>query len=71
MGLVSEDPELGTVRYCRGCGETWPLDDEFWYFDKRGHVLGRCRACWSERIWDAKGRRFVDTLPEWDPRPAE
>lgn len=47
------DPILGLVRLCRGCGEEWPADTEFFYFaaDRHGklRVLGRCRACWSER----------------------
>lgn len=30
--LYREDPELGTERLCRVCGEWWPLDDDFWYF---------------------------------------
>lgn len=47
--LDSDDPVLGVVRLCRGCGETWPKDGEFWYFDRHDRVLGRCRACWSER----------------------
>lgn len=51
--LDSVDPILGVVRLCRGCGETWPKDQEFWYFRKaelhKGEVLGHCRACWSER----------------------
>jgi hypothetical protein len=41
--------ELGEERRCSGCGEFWPIDGEFWYFDPRGQVLGRCKACWSER----------------------
>jgi hypothetical protein len=41
--------ELGIERLCGGCGEWWPKDDTFWFFDRRGKVLGRCRACWSER----------------------
>jgi hypothetical protein len=51
--LVREDDVLGTVRLCRGCGEEWPLDDEFWYFHQDRHgktrVMGRCKACWSDR----------------------
>lgn len=43
-----DDPELGTVRLCRGCGEWWPRDEEFWFIYD-GQVMGRCRACWSER----------------------
>jgi hypothetical protein len=52
--LDAIDPELGKVRLCRGCGETWPRDDEFFYFDARGKVMGHCRACWSERKRIAK-----------------
>jgi hypothetical protein len=63
MTLTTTDPELGTVRLCRGCGETWPLDSEFWYFDRDGKVMGRCRACWAERIRDADGRqRFAPLI---------
>ena len=40
--------ELGIERLCAGCGEWWPEDDEFWYY-QRGRIIGRCRACWSER----------------------
>jgi hypothetical protein len=44
------ETELGTERLCRGCGEFWPdVDPEFWFLDRFGRVLGRCRACWSER----------------------
>lgn len=46
--LERDDPILGRVRLCRGCDEEWPLDTEFWY-QQGGRVLGRCRACWSER----------------------
>lgn len=56
--LDRQDPILGLVRLCRGCGEEWPKDEEFWYFDRDGRVLGRCRACWSER------RRGDDGSPE-------
>ena len=59
--LDREDPELGTVRLCRGCGEEWPKDPEFWYFQVNRHgkpdVMGRFRACWSERSRDEYGRR--------------
>ena len=33
--------ELGLERLCRGCGEFWPVDATFWYFTRRGKVLGR------------------------------
>lgn len=53
--------ELGTERWCPGCGEFWPEDEEFWFIDTRGggrpRVYGRCRACWSERVRDEHGRR--------------
>ena len=54
------ETELGPERLCRGCGEWWPLDAEFWYFylnpQGKRQVMGRCRACWSERVW-VDGRR--------------
>lgn len=47
------DPEIGLVRLCRGCGEEWPKDDEFFFIKKSGpqagNVMGNCKACWSER----------------------
>ena len=46
--LDSIDPELGTVRLCRGCGEVWPKDREFFYYTADGRILGNCRACWAE-----------------------
>lgn len=50
--------ELGTERLCRGCGEHWPEDPEFWFYSG-GKVLGRCRACWSERtIVDGRRQAF-------------
>lgn len=47
------DAELGIERRCFACGEWWPQDAEFWYFDRAGQVMGRCRACWSDRRRDA------------------
>ncbi len=38
------DDELGPVRYCPQCAESWPDDDEFFAVDE---VL--CRACSTER----------------------
>lgn len=53
MRAFERDTEdLGIVRLCRRCGEEWPVDDEFWFFqERRGRrrVLGHCKACWSER----------------------
>ena len=62
--LERDDPELGTVRLCRGCGEEWPVDGEFWFFDRDGRVLGRCKACWSERN-RAESRRFEPMALVW------
>jgi hypothetical protein len=46
MEQVSEvDPELGPVRWCSGCGEWWPDDDDFW----DGRPAKVCRACEYER----------------------
>lgn len=48
-----DDPEPGPrcslERLCRKCGEEWPRDGGFWYFDAKGQVMGHCKACWSER----------------------
>jgi len=58
MMLTTQDPELGTVRLCRGCGETWPLDSEFWYF-QNGKVRDHCKACVSERRSSVRRTRTV------------
>ena len=60
--LERVDPILGLVRLCRGCGEEWPVDDEFFFF-QRGRVMGRCKACWSERV-------FIDGKRRWTTRTA-
>lgn len=47
--LERNDTILGRVRLCTRCGEDWPLDGEFWYFDRRQcNVVGPCRACWVD-----------------------
>jgi len=51
------DPELGWVKACSACGEDWPVDDEFYWFQNRrlsdGTIVRQphslCRACWLER----------------------
>jgi hypothetical protein len=47
--LERVDPELGVVRRCTSCGEEWPRDREFWYFQGTGKIISWCRACYSER----------------------
>lgn len=42
---VVEDPELGPVRYCPGCDEWWPDDDEFWMFSEiAAGTVATCRG---------------------------
>ncbi len=50
------DRILGLVRYCARCGEWWPRDAEFWYFDRDGKVMSYCRACWADRREAMKAR---------------
>lgn len=54
--LRRDDPDLGPMRFCRRCAEWWPLDDEFYYRDRRKFWV--CRACQTERsrIHHAKRR---------------
>lgn len=49
--LERDTEDLGIVRLCRKCGEEWPRDEEFWFFDARrpDTVMGHCKACWSDR----------------------
>lgn len=39
-----------------------PVDADFWFFDRKGGVLGRCKACWSERGRDETGRQSFATV---------
>lgn len=32
LGTARLDPELGLEKRCNVCGDWWPLDEEFWYF---------------------------------------
>ena len=61
MKTTRLDPELGTEKYCNGCGEWWPLDDEFYYhYPPTSRYAGRfqsmCRACLVERQAAAQRR---------------
>ena len=31
VSIVPEEEELGQQKYCPGCEECWPLDEDFWY----------------------------------------
>lgn len=57
--LDREDPELGTVRLCTRCGEEWPKDRDFFYFDPAGRVMGHCRACVADRRDRDRQDRFL------------
>jgi hypothetical protein len=61
--LERDTEDLGIVRLCRKCEEEWPVDDEFWFFQvRRGkrHVMGYCKACWSDRDRSKyKGRYYT------------
>ena len=41
------DPELGLVRRCARCGESWPADREFFHVSGKGSLWlnSWCRAC--------------------------
>ena len=30
--MTDDDPELGSVRWCKTCQEWWPDDEEFWQY---------------------------------------
>ncbi len=49
--MLSIDPELGPMRYCRRCDEWWPDDAEFWvtWRSTDGYIHHACRCCWRER----------------------
>jgi len=42
------ETELGDEQLCAGCGESWPLDREFFVFS-RSSVSYECKACIEER----------------------
>lgn len=60
MPLVMMDEVLGLLRYCFGCDEWWPSDEEFW----RPLLWTRravCRACADEarrKSMQAASRRY-------------
>ena len=52
------DDEIGPMRLCRGCGEEWPKDGEFWFF-KDSQVNGYCKACQGERHAQERRHRLA------------
>lgn len=61
--MTRDDPELGLVRFCKGCREWWPYDGEFWHMKGLGlHPawLPRCVACCAE--YSAERRRMRQTI---------
>lgn len=52
MPTVIVDFDLGRVRYCAGCDEWWPNDEEFF----AGPEARWCHACVADR--DAHIRRL-------------
>lgn len=60
--IVRIDEELGLVRYCLGCEEWWPSDEDFWR-PNRWYRRAVCRACHSEsrRENEAEARRREQT----------
>lgn len=50
------DPELGTMRLCRVCGEPWPRDPEFFNRDGRGYFRTMCRACEADQRRERRRR---------------
>lgn len=51
MSRHAHDPELGIVKRCTKCEDWWPLDEEFFYRDKRSRdgYMGYCRDCYLEK----------------------
>lgn len=65
--VFRDDPELGRVRHCTGCGEDWPFDAEFWHIDGErlsGNWPSRCIACCSEYF--AARRRLYQEIKRAD-----
>ena len=69
------DPELGLSRVCASCGESWPLDREFFMLGGghgvRGHgrhigLRRTCRSCQNERTRARRLERMAD--PEFVER---
>lgn len=58
------ESELGVEQCCRGCGEYWPADAEFFAPQASGRdgLTPRCRACIAERCW---GLRAPPQAASW------
>ena len=69
---LRDDPELGQVRQCSGCGEWWPFDAEFWHMEGdrlSSSWLAQCRACCAD--YYAKRRRVRQEIVRADRRLPE
>ena len=58
--ILPDEPELGEQRYCKGCGEWWPHDEEFFgvTVTREGWRRTWCRACrFSQWATTQHGRR--------------
>lgn len=42
---VRVDMDLGLVRFCRRCDAWYPLDEEFWYRERKRPHIFHCLAC--------------------------
>lgn len=64
--------ELGTEKYCKGCGEYYPADREFFcttsYVKKDGtrKLSALCRDCYNQRYRPSKTRDVhITTQQQW------
>jgi len=52
-------PLLGVCRRCVRCGESWPLDDEFFARNSKRGLSMTCRACQHESGEERRRRNAV------------
>ena len=55
------DEDIGCiVRQCIECGEWWPKDREFFFTsDNKGHLMPRCKACYTEKFKPRMGLKHL------------